>query len=187
VTFSTTTRKWTITSNGAGGVTAIALSFNAAAARYFGFPASVSAALAHTGAHCAYFVIDCTLGGVTELTKQRELALEGLAVSTVSAGGVGGGLAQERAARGFELTIPDEPAARVWHENRSTTDPWTWELAFLHCRNIEPFYLLDSGPLGIAYVGRFRDDCVTLDAQLAAADYFAYASIPIRAFYYGTP
>jgi hypothetical protein len=185
VTFSTTTRKWTIAGSG-GGVTAIALTFNAAAARYFGFSTGVSAALTHTGDHCAYYVISGTLEGVSDFEKQHESG-DDVGADLIAADGTVEGLAQDGVPRVFSMTIPDEPAARVWHENRSTTDPWTWELAYAHCRNIEPFHIIDSSPLGFSYVGRFRADAMALDAQLAAADYFAYASIPLRAYYLGTP
>ena len=185
VTLSTTTRKWTISASG-GGVTKFDLTFNDAAKRYLGFSAGVGGALTYTGDYTAYFIIDGTVGGVTSLVRPRELA-DDLAVDLLASDGNQEGLAQEGAVKTFALTIPAEPAARVWHASRVTADPWTWELAFAHCRNIEPIHIVDSATGGFAYVGRLRADSCAFDPQLLADDYFAYADIRLEAHYLGTP
>jgi len=191
ITVSIVNRQWRFSSNGAGGVTAIAVTYGgagSAADYYFGFnSATYSGALTHTLQGYASRYMVPAENGVTDLTEPHEVA-DDLAAELISNSGGYEGLAMPGALYEMEFVVPLEPQARLWHRYHPTNDLVTWELFFRQCRNIEPILLSGLNVSGTAkdYAMKLRaDSCAFVPEQLAD-DYLAYANVRLRAAYLGS-
>lgn len=184
-TLSITTRKWTFVASG-GGVTAIALTFNAAAQAYFGFGASVSGALTHVGTKRAHRLLVGSEGGVTEWRPPHEV-IDDLATDVLSAGGTHEGISQRTALKRLSMRLPFEPSSVVWINEAG--GEYSWEVFFKQARNVEPICVIGhitvvaSGRDGVVF--RLAADACAFDPQLLAAEYFAYADIVLDGYLIG--
>jgi hypothetical protein len=186
--FNRTTRKWRFESDGAGGVTALTLTPNAEAQRYFGLDAvnvGLQGPATIISPNTGYFFMTAAHDG--SRNKPPEELPEDLAVALLGSDGSVEGIAQDGAVQVFEVILPLEPAAKVWHASRVTTDPWTWQLAFAHARNIEPILVVDTADTFVNWVGKLREDGCAFKPGLQSSGYRARADITLAAYFLGTP
>lgn len=171
---------YTITAAG-GGVTSVRLDFGAVAQRVFGFGATVSGALTHTGTARPYYYALGDIGGVTDLREPYETQ-DDLAVDLVANDGTVEGLAHPGAAQRIDFTLPYEPRARLRKRDASASVPYTWDLFFRNARNVMPIVLtLD----GVKTVCRLRADACAFVPEQLGEEYTAYAGVPFRCYYVG--
>ncbi len=188
ITASIVGGKWRFSSNGAGGVASIAVTFNAAAERYFSTGGAVySGALAHTMFGYASRYIIPANGGLAELTEPYEVATD-LAVDNVANDGGAEGLCMHGAALEMECLIPLEPAERVWHGwGNDVGGEALWHVLFRQARNIEPISITyDDGTLVRRYVCRLTAEGAAYAPEQLSEGYLAFADIRLRMRFLGS-
>lgn len=181
--------KWRFSSNGAGGVASIAVTFNADAERYFGSAgATYSGALTHTMAGFASRYIVGACGGLSDVTEPHEVATD-LATDIVHNDGSSEGISMPGAAYEWEAVVPFEPELRVWHNiGNDKAGDGTWETFFRQMRNIEPLVISwdDGSGTTRIYVSRLLADACAFEPERLSDGYRAYANIRLRMRYLGT-
>lgn len=174
--------KWVFTSNGAGGVTSIAVTFNAQAQKYFGAGSGVySGALTYTMIWYAVLYMLPAQSGLQGIVDPHEVS-DSLAQDLMANDGTTEGMTLPGAVYEMECIVPIEPAARVWHVRGFGGNDGTWESFFRLVRNIEPI-TIDTGTK--IYVAKLKADSCHFAPELLSADYLAYANVPLRCHYLG--
>ena len=177
---------WQITSDGSGGVTAIAVTLNTAAARYFndGTASFSGTSLVKKSATKAILRMIPALGGLTDVILPREVN-DGLATDIIANDGNSEGMAMPGAAYEWEYVVPLEPGASVWHAQGAGFDA-TWELFFRLVRNVEPIATsFDDGAVTRISVGRLKADACNFAPEQLADNYYEYANVRHRQWYLG--
>lgn len=135
VTFSTTTKRVTITHDGGGTVTAVQLTATNAGG-LIGQTATKSGALSHEMDRTPDYFIAGAIGFFSNIVEEESDDDRGEIV--IAEDGTPFGKARKVVPNHFDVTFPLEPRAIVRTSYATSDDPWTWQKLFRHARNVYP-------------------------------------------------
>lgn len=171
VSFDASTLKYRIQST----VAFTIASANTVAQRILGMTgASQSSTTDVTFTNAAWYSIDSAAGAKTD---PHEYEPAGLAGDGAADDGTPAGWAQTTFPRHADWELAAEPLAKVWTREAASTQPWTWERFFEHCRTVNPFMTVE----GIDFTTHMlREQGAHFDPVRMAANYDGVWSIPFR-------
>jgi hypothetical protein len=156
-----------------------------------GLVAAVTGATVYTSTNMVYFYNESTLTEVSDVSDVYE-ADGGSSVAFSDNGYPQESISRTDGVKYFDFTLQFESKARAFIETSGGTQPWSWELAFQHCRCNYPMYFENThwaekptpGITGDPIV-LLREDGAAWRPTRAAPDYDDYWHIPFRTYLIG--
>jgi hypothetical protein len=179
VAFNTTTLRYSLSSD----ADTFALSFTGIGAALLGFSGDQVAATLQTGTRTPYYVIRAALGSMsvdTDETEAEDIASMAISANTFHSS------AQSRVAapihRDWEQRFETLVTSRSAHAD--TTNPWTWQHFFQHCRCHNPFMFVasSSGDTRLCYL---RPEGASFKPRLDTEGYRDQIAIILKAWIKG--